>query len=664
MKKYLYRSILLGLVIILLASIVPMSFSQEAKFHKQYNTPTDYYKLTGKRIAKYNEAPMLAELVKQKKLPPVEQRLPKEPIVIDPVEEIGQYGGRARVIGPIDGYGDTEAFRPHEGILRVGPDGFSVVPNIAKNWSFSEGGKVLTIYLRDGMKWSDGQPFTADDIMFWYEDVLLNDELMPTKPVEWSPGGKLMKLEKISKYAVKATFAVPYPTAILHLAHSAGVAGRFFLPKHYLKQFHPKYTPMDKLLELAKKDGLDTWYKLFQKYGDYYGGSGIRIAPGAPTLQTFYVEKKGLDFVVLKRNPYYWKVDTAGNQLPYIDEIFVSDIRNKEVANMKIAAGEVDLAEINTIMEDYPFYMENREKGNYRVLLWQSIIGADVAYQLNLTYKEDTVLRDIFRDVRFRRALSLALNRDEINKVLYLGLGTPRQATVIPQSPYYEEAFAKAYIEYNPKEANRLLDEMGLKRGPDGYRLRPDGKRLEILLEYEDVETPKGKTSEMAVHYWDAIGIKVTAKEISSSLKSQRTSANLIQMGLWHADRAGFLFTVEPYYWVPTEVRSEAPWCVEWARWFATGGKAGEEPPPEIKRIREAWEKMKSTMSEKERIKLAKEILKSNAENLWTIGTVGLAPHPVVVKNNLRNVPEKGLWGWDLRRFTSYAPETFFFKQK
>ena len=147
-------------------------------------------------------------------------------------------------------------------------------------------------------------------------------------------------------------------------------------------------------------------------------------------------------------------------------------------------------------------------------------------------------------------------------------------------------------------------------------------------------------------------------------MKSQRTSANLIQMGLWHADRAGFLFTVEPYYWVPTEVRSEAPWCVEWARWFATGGKSGEEPPAEIKKIRANWEKMKSTTNVQMRIKLAKEILKSNAENLWTIGTIGLATHPVVVKNNLRNVPEKGLWGWDLRRFTAYAPETFFFKQK
>jgi len=653
------------LVFVLLISVVPISFSQEAKFHKQYSTPTDYYKATGKRINKYSESPVLAEMVRQGKLPPVKERLPKEPIVISPVEEIGQYGGKAQVIGPVNSYGDTEALRPHEGILRVGPDGFSVVPNIAKDWKFSQGGKVLTIYLREGMKWSDGAPFTADDIMFWYEDVLLNNELTPTKPVEWSPGGKLMKLDKINNYTVRATFSVPYPVATIHLAHSAGVAGRFFLPKHYLKQYHPKYTPMDKIMEQAKKEGFDSWYKLFQKHGDYYGGSGNNTDPGSPTLQTFYIEKRGLDFLVLKRNPYYWKVDTAGNQLPYIDEIFVSDIQNPEVTNMKIASGEVDLAEIGTSMDNYSFYMENREKGGYRVLTWQSIIGADVAFQLNLTYAEDPVLRNIFRDTRFRKALSLALNRDEINSILYLGLGTPRQATVIPQSPYFEESFAKAYIEYNPKEANRLLDEMGLKKGPDGYRLRPDGKKLEILLEYEaNVETPKGKTAEMAMHYWDNIGVKVTAKEITGSFKTQRTSGNLIQMGLWHADRAGFLFTVEPYYWVPTEVRSESPWCVEWARWFATGGKSGEEPPAEIKRIRESWDKMKTTMDEKERIRLAKEILKSNAENLWTIGTVGLAPHPIIVKNNLRNVPEKAFWGWDLRRFTSYAPETFFFKQK
>ncbi len=188
------------LVFVLLISVIPISFSQETKFHKQYSTPTDYYKATGKRINKYSESPVLAEQVKQGKLPPIKERLPKEPIVIAPVEEIGQYGGKAQVIGPVNSYGDTEALRPHEGILRVGPDGFSIVPNIAKDWKFSQGGKVLTIYLREGMKWSDGAPFTADDIMFWYEDVLLNNELTPTKPAEWSPGGKLMKLDKINNY--------------------------------------------------------------------------------------------------------------------------------------------------------------------------------------------------------------------------------------------------------------------------------------------------------------------------------------------------------------------------------------------------------------------------------------------------------------------------------
>jgi len=661
-KRVLLVCIVLSIVLSLIIGTVPVSFAQKAPSPVQYNSPREYQRATGKRITKFNESPMLTKLVKAGKLPQVEKRLPKDPIVIVPVEEVGQYGGKARALGGADSYGEAEAFVGWEGILRVTPDG-QIIPNIAKSWKFTDGGKTLYIYLREGIKWSDGAPFTADDIMFWWEDVILNDELTPTKPQWWSPKGKLMKMEKVDDYTIKMSFASPYPAAIMHLAHSYGTEGRFGLPKHYLMKYHPKYTPMEEIMKQAKQEGFDSWYKLFQKHGDFYSGGGGKVDPGAPTLRPFRVVKKGLDSLSAERNPYYWKVDTAGNQLPYIDEIFVSEVSNPEAANMKIISGEVDIAQQNTSMDNYTLYMENRDKGNYRVLLWQSLLGADVCYQVNLTYKEDPVIREIFRDVRFRKALSLAINRDEINQFLYYGMATPRQTTVVPFSPYYEESFAKDYIEYNPKEANRLLDEMGLKRGSDGYRLRPDGKRLELVLEFSEGETPKRRTTELVQRYWDAIGIKIAVKEEDGSLVSTRVTANLIQIGLWHGDRCAFLFPTVPYYWVPMRFKEESPWCPAWAQWYATGGKAGEEPPKEIKRLLTLYEKMQEVMSEKERIRLGKEILKSNAENLWTIGTVGLAPHPVIAKNNLRNVPEKGYWGWDLMRLNAYHPEQVFFKK-
>lgn len=478
------------------------------------------------------------------------------------------------------------------------------------------------------------------------------------------PGGKLMTLEKVDDYTIRMKFVVPNLFAILYLAHAWGAQGSCYYPKHYYKKFHPKYMPIEELNKIAKAEGFDNWWQLLGKYNSFLAGGDSEVEPGAPTLQAFMLVRRGTDFIVSERNTYYWKVDIAGNQLPYIDRIQVFVVTDTEMMNMKAVTGEADYACLETSMDNYTLYKENEKKGNYRVLLWNRVQGADVAYQCNLTYKDDIVLRDIFRDVRFRRTLSLAINRDEINQALYYGMATPRQACTIPSSPYFEEQFAKAYIKYDPKEADRLLDEMGLKRGPDGYRLRPDGKRLEILLEYVQMETPKRQTTELVQKYWDAIGIKVAVKEVSYELQSTRDMGNLMQMSLWHADRCGFLFPLEPFWWVPMRHQWEVTWCPLWSQWYLNGGKAGEEPPKEMKRLIQLWEMMQSTLSEKERIRLGKEILKSNAENLWTIGTVGLAPHPVIVRSNLRNVPEKAFFGWDTFFNYPYNPCQFFFKQK
>ncbi|MCX7796673.1 MAG: ABC transporter substrate-binding protein [bacterium] len=665
MRKYLGISSLLLVVMLIFTSLTSSSFAQKMPNPSQYNTPLDYQRATGKRITKFNEAPILTELVKAGKLPPVEKRLPTEPLVIVPVEEVGQYGGTANVFSTSPtSYDEGIYLISFEGLVKLGPDATSVIPNIAKSWRITDGGKTLTIVLRKGIKWSTGAPFTADDILFWWEDVVLNDDLTPVKPRAWAPGGKLMTVEKVDDYTIKMRFASPYaPFALLMMAHAWSLQGVGYYPKHYSKNFHPKYVPLDELNKRAKSEGFNNWWELFWKYNSFLGGGGAGVEPGAPTMQAFMLTKKGTDFIIAERNPYYWKIDIAGNQLPYIDRVQVNIVTNTEVQNMKAVAGEADLAGMQTMMENYTLYKENEKRGNYRVLLWQRVQGTDVAYQLNLTYTDDLVLRDIFRDVRFRKALSLAINRDEINQALYYGMATPRQACPIPTSPYFEEQFANAYIRYDPKEANRLLDEMGLKRGPDGYRLRPDGKRLEITLEYVQMETPKRQTTEFVVRYWDAIGIKVAVKEVTGELQSTRVMANKMQMSLWHADRCGFLFPLEPFWWVPMRYQWEVNWCPLWAQWYTTGGKAGEEPPKELKRLIDLWEKMKVTTSEKERIRLGKEILKSNAENLWTIGTVGLAPHPVIVRTNLRNIPEKSVTGWDTLWSYPYNPCQFFFKK-
>ncbi|GAI52566.1 unnamed protein product, partial [marine sediment metagenome] len=239
-----------------------------------------------------------------------------------------------------------------------------------------------------------------------------------------------------------------------------------------------------------------------------------------------------------ERNPYYWKVDTAGNQLPYINKVIVTKVADKEMMDAKLITGDFDFGCLETRVENYSLYMENAEKGHYRVLPWQSVHGSAVIYQVNQT-SEDPILRKIFQDVRFRRALSLAINREEINNVIFYGLAEPRQYTVISQSVYYEEEFAGAYAGYDPEEANRLLDEMGLKWDKNHeWRLRPDSKILSSTLEYFLCETPKDKISELVKEYWEAIGFKITIKQISGELQRERAIANKIQVGLWHGDVA------------------------------------------------------------------------------------------------------------------------------
>lgn len=662
-----FRCLISALIILgLFFSVNSLSLGQEKQLLSQYNLK-DFERISKQKIRKFSEAPILVDLVRQGKLPSVEKRLPEEPLVVVPVEEVGQYGGTSRILTirarrSVDYYSLVTGVDP---ILRIARDGKTIVPNIARAWQLSKDGKEITIFLRKGIKWSDGEPFTADDILFWWEDVVLNDELTPVKPILWYPGGKPMKLDKIDDYTIKFSFSVPYASVmLLCLTRYDASEGNFFLPKHYFKQFHAKYTPKDKVDAIAKQLGLKDWTQLFLTKRD--GAiSGNIIEAGIPTIKPFRIVSIGPGDVLCERNPYYWKIDTAGNQLPYIDKAHITIVANAEVANMKAMAGEVDFAGDYTRVDYYPVYKESAAKSKIKPLLYQTAWGAEVTFQLNLTYG-DPVLRKIFQDRRFRIALSLGLNRDEMNQMFFFGMGTPRQTTVIPQSRYYEEEFAKAYIEYNPQEANRLLDEMGLKRGPDGYRLRPDGKRLEILLEYTPTDSPfKGPIAELASRQWERLGIKVEVKEISGELQNTRAPSNLMQMTLWHADKCSdIMFLLYPMWFVPYNTGWETSWAPQWAWWYRTGGKSGEEPPREVKRLLELWEKMLTTTNEAQRITLGKEILRSQAKNLWTIGTVGLTPKPVLVSENVRNIPEKGLWAWDFYYGSLYNPEQFYFKQK
>ena len=651
------------LMVILLGGVISLAGVTGAvagDYVKQYELK-EYEELTGKELT-FSEAPVLRTKVAAGELPPVGERLPGEPVVLEPVEEIGQYGGTIRVDTPKL---EAEVYERwfvagEEILLTLSADGKTILPNLAKDWDFAEDGKTLTLYLRKGIKWSDGAPFTADDIMYWWEDEIMNDELYPIKPKDWSPGGEPMGVERIDDYTIRLHFAAPYPLAPLMLAVGGTAHSVFYRPKHYLKQFNPSYTSVEELNEMAVEAGYEFWYQL---YLDRINEKIYRI----PTLRSFiYVAEKELDYVLSDRNPYYWKVDTAGNQLPYADNILTTAVGDIETRTARAISGLVDFEGYTTTMDNMSLYKANEEKGDYRVLIWPSAYSQEVVYMPNQTAK-DPVLRQIFRDIRFRRAISLAINREEINQVVYFGLATMGQTTVAPSSRYYEEEFARAYAQYDPEEANRFLDEMNLKWDSNHeWRLRPDGKKLSIVLTHISVEeTPITAISELVKEYWKAIGIDLLIKSVGWGPLMTQWNANEIEMGaIWAWNIHDLMLPIDGSVFIPTAWMTLNDWCPEWNKWLSSGGESGEEPPEEIKRIKRLWEEQQETLDDNERVRLIKEILRSQSVNLWTIGIGGGSPHPVIVKNNFRNVPERVDDGWGTIPVLLQRPEQYFLRQE
>lgn len=633
MKKLLILSICLMLIF----SVMTAGVSNSATVTKgivpggQYNL-SDYQKLSGKKITQYNEAPQLIELVKQGKLPSVTERLPKNPAVVQPIEKIGKYGGTWRRYSPLAWYG-AHFLVSYEPLVRIsGPNLTKIEPNIAERWSLSKDNKILVLYLRKGIKWSDGEPFTADDIMFWYEDIILNKELTPTIPGWLKTEEKIAKFRKLDDYTIEISFTQPYPLILYELA-----ATKYpYSPKHYLKQFHPKYTPKEKLDELVKEAKLEYWYQLFSQKSD------TTINTGCPVIWAWKLSIPwGAEGLKLDRNPYYWKIDPSGNQLPYIDTIRVYYVSDWSIGFLKIIAGEGEMQGVGFKLMDYDLYMSNREKGGYKVVKWQGLYPGEPTIMFNQTVKDPT-LREIFRDVRFRQAMSLAINREEINQALYFGLCEPLQPTIVPPSPLYKEEFAKAYAEYNPKKAEEILDRIGLKRGSDGWRVRPDGKRLELTL---DTRQPLQwiDVANMVAKYWNDIGIKTAVRvDTTGSLWAARVAANeheVVTQG----------FSTNPLLIGNSAFNMTAwnAWAGEWARWYLSGGKAGEKPEKDALKVIELWEQYKITIDPIKRTNIGREILRLHAKNLWIIGAGGRKlPYIFLVKNNFHNWPED--WVQDL----------------
>ncbi len=612
----------------------------------------------------FQESPTFAEMVAAGELPPVEERLPKDVYVVEPAEEIGRYGGVVRTTStvPTAAGGDT-LLSIFPSPIKPNADLSDIVPHVAKDLVPSEDTATWTLHFREGLRWSDGEPLTSADTMFWYEHMLLNEDLTPTIGSPWrnAETGEIVEVVAIDDYTVEFRFPTAMPFFQNEVIHGQGT--NLFQPKHFLSQFHPDFADADELQAMVEDAGYEEWYEYFGYKNDAIWGNPIR--EDRPALTPWVIDTLTSDRRTWKPNPYFWQVDTEGNQLPYLDGINTEIVADSEVVQGMIMSGAIDFEGRNTELANYPLYRGAEEEGSYRTILWDTTFGNAVFFMVNMTHS-DPVMRDIFQDVRFRQALSLALDREEINDVVYFGQGTPRQFTLLESSIYYEPEFATAYADYDPEQASELLDAMGLdEKDGEGYRLRPDGQRLTVIMEYPDVVIPRTPVVELAVQYWQEVGLDVRSRVISGELQGQRTAANLMDASNWIGGReSDGLYPIQAnYYLVPSNTGWERTHWPLWETWINTDGREGEKPPEDIKQLNRWWTQALREPDPDKRLELGKNILRAQAENLWMIGTVGMIPHPIIAKDNLRNVPETGFWGWDSTYTMNRNPAQVFFAE-
>lgn len=595
----------------------------------------------------YGEAPMLAALVEAGDLPPVEERLPVNPMVVEPVDSVGVYGGTWHRAWR--GINDFHAFGRiiYDPVLRWPRDpNDSVQPGLAESWEWNEDGTALTLHFREGLKWSDGEPFTVDDVIFWWEAIETDTNITAAVHGEWLVGGEPMTLEKVDDNTITLNFAAPNG-----LAETVGLAFHgnqwplgferfgFYAPEHYLAQFHPEYSDTGS-------------YEQFEAMAFDYN-----VDRPVMTAWKITQYEEGDTLMVAERNPYYWRVDPEGNQLPYIDRVYFHLVEGADAVNAMGIAGDLSMQARAINLTQYPVYMENAEANDYHMLLWPQATASNATLWFNQSYPDDQY-RALFQDVRFRRAMSHAIDRDTMNDLIFLGQGVPRTETVVPDSQCYIPEIENVYGEYDPAAATALLDEMGLVKGADGFYTFPDGSELLLVVETSNTEATLADSLELITQWWNDVGIRTEVEDMTREVFWARQGANESMVSTWTTDR-GLVPMVDPIYQFPFDERS---WMAPaYGTWYKTGGAQGLEPTAEFLAIMDLYDEYKGTIDPERQTEICREIVRNATEQLWTLGTVGLVPNPVVVKNNFMNVSDSHTADWIIMTPGTMDPAHFYF---
>lgn len=611
-------------------------------------------------------APVLQETIFWKQevrngsLPPIAERLPDVPLVVDLEAKgrtFGKQGGTLRTMVTRSKDVRQMVVYGYARLMGYGPD-YELYPDILRDVEVIEDRKFI-LHLRPGHRWSDGHPFTSADFRYWWEKVVGNAEITPSGPPEFMiVDGKLGSVTFPDEHTVIFEWETPNSNFLPLLAKASPPF--IYRPAHYLKQFHIEFADPEQLEEEVDRARVKSWAALHNRRDNMYKFDN----PQLPTLQPWINASGKTSRQLFVRNPYYHRIDARGVQLPYIDVVNMTIVGGGLVA-AKANAGEVDLQARGLSFPDIAILKKGEEDGaDYRTFLWASGVASQIAIYPNLNFK-DPVWREVMRDVRFRRALSMGIDRRMINRALYFGLAAEGGMTALSSSPLYIEEDLMMWSEMDIQAANALLDEMGLtERTPTGLRKLPDGRPMEFVVETAGERQEVENALAIVTDTWRDLGISLVMRPLDRDILRNRVYAGVSMAAVWYGWDNGLPTAgTSPKYLAPTNQEFFA-WPM-WGQYYVTAGSAGEppdlEPAKELLALADDWA---HTTDREKRAAIWKEMLDIHAEQQFGIGILSEAPQPVVVSKNLRNVPEVAIWAYDPgAHFGVHRVDEFYFDE-
>jgi peptide/nickel transport system substrate-binding protein len=599
----------------------------------------------------YRQSPLLDAEVGAGRLPPVKERLPATPRVID--NPVGVYGGTLR-----SGTRERTDSWPRrvigmENLVLMDREWSKPVPNVAESWAANADLSEFTFRLRAGMRWSDGQPFTADDIMFAAEHVYTNPKLGGVPGFLRSKEGA-GKVEKLGAHEIKVTFK---GSNGLFLDQLATLNAETFTqyPAHYLKQFHKTFTP--NVEAAAKAAGFDDWTEYFTSRAAWMEN------PDLPVIFAWRITEpfgKGA-LMQAVRNPWYWQVDKAGNQLPYIDRIAFTVFQEPQVLLLKAIAGELDLhaRHINETANKAVLF-DNQRRGNYRLFDLSPESANAISLSFNQTYPKDKAKAELLQNRDFRVGVSHAINRQAIADVVFIGQCEPAQTAALPDyPPLFSERLARQYTEFSREKANAALDKAGLgARDAQGRRLAQDGRPVEIGLTIRTDKPAMIDAMDMARRDLAAVGVTARLEVIDRTLlRTRRATADFEVMVDDYSGATQDIF-LGARWLLPLD--AAAAYGVGWSQWYAKRPNA-VEPPASVRRQLALWEEINATAAQEKRISLMREIIDIAADNFFDLGICQERSWYGIVSNRLRNVPDRMIGSFQQGHPKPAMPASFYF---